>query len=81
MNLNKGDCKRNRLIVEFINEFNDKYKRKQPLPEILTKESVVISMTRKREDKENQSKKKERTTFDFTSGKSTNNPLLANTPA
>ena len=51
LNLNKGDCKRNKLIVEFINEFNEKHKKNEKLPEVLKKAPVVISMTRKKDEK------------------------------
>ena len=82
LNLNKGDCKRNKLIVEFINEFNEKHKKNEKLPEVLKKAPVVISMTRKKDEKQNNAKAtSSKRKFDFSSSKAGVNPLLANTPA
>jgi hypothetical protein len=47
LNLNKGDCKRNKSISEFICEYNENHKRKEPLPEVVHKDPVVIASSRK----------------------------------
>lgn len=77
MGLNKGDCKRHKLITEFINQFNEQYRRKETLPEVLSKNPVVIETTSQKENKNNvnagisQSKK-----LDLKGSKADTNPLL-----
>ncbi len=56
MGLNKGSCKRHKLISEYILDFNEKYIKNEPLPEVISKEPVALAEPSRKQNlnKENQ---------------------------